>query len=326
MLKKPWLLIPSSLAHKVGPLMLRLFSFFKKRPAFSKSLHKNLLGFDFEHSFGTAGGLDKTAKDLNTWYKWGASFLEIGTFTPKPQGPNPGKIIDRDIRNQALWNCMGFPNPGFEAVKPKIEKFKKSYPSLPLFINIGKNRTTALETAYKDYIAGLDFFNLLADFFVINISSPNTQGLRELHKKENFKSFIEPILNHKKEKLYSVPLLLKTSPDLDDETFKNFLINLKDLDIEGLILTNTTSTRAPHLSFPEHGGVSGAPLNEISLEKLKVAKEILGESKLIISVGGVLTPEDAKERIKYGADLVQFYSGLIFYGPSLIQSSALSLK
>ncbi len=323
LITKPWLYLPPSISHKIGPLILRALS---KLKSFPKTKTKKLkkLGLHFNSPFGTAGGLDKEAKDLFTWTKWGAGFLELGTFTPKPQGPNPGKIIDRDIKNKALWNCMGFPNAGFKAVLPKIKNYKeKMGNNTPIFINIGKNRTTPFKKAQDDYIDGINFFSEVADCFVINISSPNTTDLCLLHQKENFKAFIYPIIKTSKVQQKNIPLLLKLSPDLNDDDFTIFLNDCKELDLGGFILTNTTVDRPKGINFPEKGGLSGAPLYSKSLQKLKLARHILGNNspQILISVGGICSPKEAVNRLKSGADLVQFYSGLIFYGPSLFKDS-----
>lgn len=325
---KPWLCLPPSISHTLGPIILRNWSKLKCLP---KSSNKkiNKLGLEFSNPFGTAGGLDKEAKDLFTWTKWGAGFLEVGTFTPEPQGPNPGKIIGRDVKNKALWNCMGFPNAGFKAVLPRIKNYKKKMLNpTPLFINIGKNRTTPLEKAQDDYVKGIHFFNEVADCFVINISSPNTKDLRLLHQKENFKAFINPIIEAAESYEKKVPLLVKLSPDLDDEDFAQFLNDCSSLNIEGFILTNTTVKRPEGINFPERGGLSGAPLCAESLNKLKLARKTLGKDskQILISVGGICSPEEALNRLNSGADLVQFYSGLLFHGPSLFKDSTAALK
>ena len=318
--------MPPGLAHSFGPFALRQASLLKKRPAFTNE-PINKLGLSFQTPFGTAGGLDKSAKDLETWNKWGAGFIEVGTFTPKPQGPNPGKIIDRDKNSQALWNCMGFPNSGFEVVKPRIRKFKQKH-STPVFINIGKNRDTALEDASKDYVAGIKFFGDIADCFVVNISSPNTKDLRLLHSKENFRDFIGPVLEASLSLPKKTPLLVKLSPDLDDLTFSRFISEASALPLDGFILTNTTQSRPLGSNFPERGGLSGKPLKELSISKLKIARDCLGQNtnKCLISAGGIMDPDDAIQRLKLGADLVQTYSGLIFYGPSLLIDSAKKLQ
>ena len=322
---KPWLLLPPKLSHDLSPELLRVMTAFKRWPK-SPSKPKRLFGgLEFSSPFGTAGGLDKKATSLNAWTKMGAGFLEIGTFTPKPQKANPGVILKKSIKEKALWNSMGFPNAGFEAVLPKIEGFIKKSEGLyrpPLFINIGKNRDTKLEDAHEDYLLGLKHFSKVADTFVINISSPNTKGLRELHDEKNFKNFITPLIESTEK-----PLILKISPDLETEAFKDFIELCTTLKIDGLTLTNTTASRSEKTTplFPAHGGVSGKPLAKLSLSRLIEARKILRakeSQQTLISVGGVMTPPQATDRLKAGADLVQFYSGLIFYGPSLLKDSA----
>lgn len=225
---------------------------------------------------------------------------------------------------------MGFPNAGFKAALKNISQFKDKAPKHPpLFINIGKNRSTPLDLAHNDYVKGVSEFNELADAFVVNISSPNTKDLRLLHQKENFLNFIDPILNESLKQKVQKPLFIKLSPDLDDTDFVNFLKDTSEMPFAGYTLTNTTVSRPNGLKFPERGGLSGAPLKELSLKKLKLAKESLASlksGKKVISVGGVMNPQDAVERIEAGADLVQFYSGLIFYGPSLFANSTQRLK
>lgn len=322
---KPWLLLPPKLSHDISPDLLRVITSFKRWPKPPAQTKKLFNGLEFSTPFGTAGGLDKKATTLTAWTKMGAGFLEIGTFTPKPQSPNLGVILKKSVKEKALWNSMGFPNAGFEAVLPKIEKFIKKSKDLykpPLFINIGKNRDTPLQSAYKDYVLGLKHFSKVADTFVINISSPNTKGLRDLHDEKNFKNFITPLIENTDK-----PLILKISPDLETEAFKDFIELCTTLKIDGLTLTNTTASRSEKTKplFPTHGGVSGKPLAKLSLKKLTDARKILNEKEskqVLISVGGVMTPPKAKDRLTAGADLVQFYSGLIFYGPSLLKDSA----
>jgi len=324
---KPWLYLPPKFSHDTSPFFLKALTALKPYPAPGSS-SKKLMGLDFLSPFGTAGGLDKGAHSLFSWAKMGAGFLEVGTLTPQPQGPNPGSILQRSLKDKALWNAMGFPNAGYIAVKEKLSKYKnlsKTKPLPPLFINIGKNRNTPLNKAHEDYLKGIDFFSKLADAFVINISSPNTKGLRLLHEKENFLPFIEPLI--KASKKHDKPIILKLSPDLDDDSFKTFIKLCSKLDLDGITLTNTTNSRPETLdkTFPEHGGLSGEPLKELSKMKLKMAKEVLKQEdskQILISVGGVMSPEEANLRLKLGADLVQMYSGLIFYGPSLLKDSA----
>ena len=324
---KPWLYLPPKVSHDISPVVLKALALLKPWPTSPKKKLK-LMGIDFLSPFGTAGGLDKGAHSLYSWAKMGAGFLEVGTLTPKAQGPNQGSILQRSLKDVALWNAMGFPNAGYEACKPKLKAYqnlKKNKTLPPLFINIGKNRTTPLEKAHEDYLKGIETFKDIADAFVINISSPNTKDLRLLHEEKNFIPFITPLIEAAKK--VKKPLLLKLSPDLENEDFKKFIALCTTLELDGITLTNTTSSRPSTLkqTFPVHGGLSGKPVSELSKEKLKIAKQILnelGSKQLLVSVGGVMSPEDANERMELGADLVQVYSGLIFYGPTLLKDSA----
>ena len=324
---KPWLYLPPKISHDLSPLVLRAMAFLKPWPT-QKQSEKKLLGLNFLSPFGTAGGLDKNAHSLFSWAKMGAGFLEIGTLTPKPQSPNHGSILQRSLKDKALWNAMGFPNAGYKAVKPKLNQYKKLATKRtlpPLFINIGKNRNTPLKEASKDYLLGIEAFSDIADAFVINISSPNTKDLRLLHEEKNFLPFINPLL--KAAKQVQKPILLKLSPDLNPKEFNKFITICTKLPLNGFTLTNTTSSRPDSIkkTFPAHGGLSGKPLSTLSIEKLKIAREILNQEssdQILVSVGGVMNPEDAVLRLRLGADLVQMYSGLIFYGSSLLKDSA----
>lgn len=320
---KPWLWLPAKWAHDLGPYGLKILSLFYSQPTPSwKSFKYNNLVF--KNRLGTAGGVDKTGESLNSWEKLGCGFLEIGTITPLPQGPNPGKIIDRDLDSKSLWNKMGFPSPGADEVYYNVRNFK-THSQTPVFINIGKNRTTPNEEAAKDYLYLIERFQDVADAFVLNISSPNTKGLRDLAKKENLELFLKPILQYKIDNHIKSSLLLKISPDLENADLQNVIATGIDLGLDGFILTNTTLSRSSNTTYPNEGGVSGAPLCQLSVEALKTAVEICKQKKskkLIISTGGVMTVEDVFERIEMGADLVQVYTTLIFEGPFFFRKVA----
>ncbi len=313
---KPWLLLPPKWAHALLPWALSVLCFFLKNKnlEFKKFTWR---GLTFKNPIGIAGGVDKTAFNLLHWQKLGVGFLEIGTVTPLPQGPNPGRIVARDIATQSVWNKMGFPNPGAISVLNTLIK-KQKHLNVPLFVNVGKNRSTSNEQAAFDYISCLQTFKSIADVFVINISSPNTQGLRQLLQPVYFRDFLNPILNFKKTENLQQPLLLKLSPDMTDSELSNVLDISLELNIDGWIVTNTTTDRQSTPFFSTEGGVSGAPLAERSKYILKYCAEHLKNKKqdrLLISAGGITTANDVHERLKLGADLVQMYSALIFHGP-----------
>ncbi len=326
---RPWLLLPPKWAHDLGPWALPLIAnlFAKKENSWNS---KKWRGLHFRNPLGLAGGVDKSGDSLLAWQKLGVGFLEVGTITPLPQKANPGKILDRDISQKAVWNKMGFPNAGVEHLQKKLTKIKNQI-TVPLFINIGKNRTTPNESASADYVFCMQALFSYADAFVINISSPNTTDLRELLKKENLKKFLQPIVDQKNQLPQKKPLLLKLSPDMEESSLLEALETSLELDLDGWILTNTTLSRPANISFPTEGGLSGAPLKTLSLKNLKVAADFLKTKKgdrLLISAGGIDSADDVQKRLQAGADLVQLYSALIFQGPRLFQSilAALNLK
>lgn len=312
---KPWLWLPPQLAHDISPYgakILGAFSWSKKPPEW-KPLEWR--GLHFPNRLGIAGGVDKDAIGTPGWWALGSGFCEVGTVTPAPQKANPGPRVMRDVNQKALWNRLGFPSQGANKVRARIKQWKKPYPA-PLFINIGKNRATSLEEAHLDYQMLIEAFTGFADVFVINVSSPNTEGLRQLLDEKNLKnllSALEPTLKKSK-----TPYLLKLSPDLSDGDLEKAIRVSSEANAAGWIITNTTLSRPKNIQFPQTGGLSGAPLREKSTDCLKKVLKILGPKKkdrLVISAGGVLTPEDVMARLDIGADLVQTYSALVYEGP-----------
>lgn len=326
---KPWLWLSPQVAHKWGPLFLNTYGRFKplQTLTWSPFAWRDL---EFTNPLGIAGGVDKNAECIDGWWTLGAGFIEVGTVTPRPQDGNGGKILDRDKRAHAVWNKMGFPNRGAEFVARQLKGLYQPH-FTPIFVNIGKNRETKLEAAHEDYIACMKALGDSADAFVINISSPNTEGLRELLQPENLQRFLEPLVKASHENLGSrssdqpVPLLLKVSPDITNEELKKVLDISLNLNIDGWILTNTSIGMREGLRFPSDGGVSGLPLAKRSKELLTHTIDYLGErrkGKLIVSSGGVMSPTDVFERLRMGANLVQVYSALVFNGPFFFRQVA----
>ena len=329
MLLKPWLWLPPKFAHDLGLYGLKLLSRLPAGADSQKSSSWNSFSFKnlhFHNRLGIAGGVDKNAETVLAWQNFGCGFIEIGTVTPLPQEPNPGKIMDRHPKTRSLWNKMGFPSAGSDVVLKNVEKLKQSGKMrIPLFINLGKNRTTSNENAHLDYTKLMTHFQNVADAFVINISSPNTTGLRDLAQAESFEPFIQTLTVHHKNLSHRPPLLLKLSPDLPQQDFEFVLRTCLKYDIDGFILTNTTTSRDVTPFFPAEGGVSGAPLKNLSLKALETASKICSDEKtkkISISTGGVMTAADVFERIEKGADLVQVYSTLIFEGPFFFRKVA----
>lgn len=312
--------MPAEVAYKFSHTILKFISATQSPKKYSWRPY-SWRGLHFSNPLGISGGLDKNAEYLNAWWAIGSAFIEVGTVTPKAQLANPGNIIARDNSQFALWNKMGFPNEGAAAIKSRLAKLKRPYQT-PLFINIGKNRDTENKNAVQDYLYCIRELAPHADAFVINISSPNTAGLRDLVSPENLSHLLKPLVAECDGK---IPLLLKLSPDMTDADFSSTLLISCELGVDGWIITNTTLARQTGLNFPKEGGVSGRPLADRSKELLKIAVKTLGEkskTKLLISVGGVLSAEDVFERLRLGAQLIQVYSALIFEGPSFFRKVA----
>ncbi|MES3037892.1 MAG: quinone-dependent dihydroorotate dehydrogenase [Bdellovibrionota bacterium] len=318
---KWWLRLPAELSHGLAAIGTRLYSLIeldKETPVCNPLTWKNLY---FKNRWGIAGGVDKNADNVRDWWNLGCGFVEVGTVTLKPQSPNSGKIMDRSIPHEALWNRMGFPGEGVNEVIANLQLCRPF--RTPVFVNIGKSRTTTDAEAPSEYFRLFLKFRTLADALVINISSPNTVGLRTWLEPAKLKSLIAPIAAVR---IPSDPaLLLKLSPDQTDEELKTLMLTAWELGVEGFILTNTTLSREGGLPFPPEGGASGAPLRGRSEQCLKLAVELFKSKSprpLIVSVGGVMTADDVFARLKMGADLVQCYSALVYQGPRFFKHIA----
>ena len=326
---KPWLWMPADWAHRLSPVALRIYGRFNQFQTLSwKSFEWR--GLEFTNPLGIAGGVDKDAMSIEDWWTLGPGFLEIGTITPRPQSGHRGRIMDRSRDQRAIWNRMGFPSQGVERV---IKRLKNLYQPrfTPVFANIGKNAVTPIESAVDDYLTCLHLLTGLVDGFVINISSPNTQGLRDLLSPDRLRSFLEPLVHAsrapqgKRASDVATPLLLKVSPDLSPTQLDEVLLVAVEAGIDGFVLTNSSADLRQGLAFPQEGGVSGAPLAQRSKEFLERTLRVLGEKRkglLIISCGGILSPADVFDRLALGADLVQVYSALVFDGPFFFRKVA----
>lgn len=319
---RPWLLLPPQWAHDLSPLALPIYSFIhgRKTPQWHSFTWR---GLHFANPLGIAGGVDKNAEHLKSWWALGCGFVEVGTVTPLPQAPNPGKIMDRDLNLQAMWNKMGFPSDGADETFYNLASYAPNYRT-PIFVNIGKNRHTPNNHAVQDYLSLIDKFRPFADVYVVNISSPNTKGLRDLQNKDNLSQLLGPLVE-RVSRFEPTPVLVKLSPDMGDEALSETILHCQSIGVDGFVLTNTTLSRPQGCSFPEEGGLSGAPLKELSQRALKIAVQSLGKKReglLLVSAGGILTPEDVFERLQMGADLVQIYSALVFHGPRFFHDVA----
>ena len=289
-----------------------------------KRLEKELFGLKFKNPVGLAAGFDKNAVLYNELSDFGFGFVEIGTLTPKPQEGNPKKRLFRLKADKAIINRMGFNNQGvFEAV----ENLKKEHKVL-IGGNIGKNKITPNNEAIKDYLICFDALFDHVDYFVVNVSSPNTPGLRELQDKEPLTALLNELQleNSKLSKRKSTkrkPILLKIAPDLTDSQLLDIIEIVSTTTIDGVIATNTTISRenlkSHALLIEEAGGLSGAPLKDRSTEVIRFLAEKSNKAFPIIGVGGINSAEDAIEKLDAGADLIQLWTGFVYEGPGLIK-------
>ena len=286
-----------------------------------------VMGLDFPNPVGLAAGLDKNGEYIDALSALGFGFIEVGTVTPRPQPGNPRPRLFRVPQAQALINRMGFNNGGVDKLIENIRR--ASYKGI-LGINIGKNADTPMEHAADDYIACLRKVYPFASYVAINISSPNTPGLRELQEKTALDSLLARLMEeHKKlAKLFGkhLPLALKIAPDLSPQEIEEIAAVLLAHKIDAVIATNTTVSRAGIESLSrERGGVSGAPLNEKSTAVIRQLAAALQGELTIIGVGGIMSGADALEKLHAGASLVQIYSGLIYRGPELVDEIVAAL-
>jgi dihydroorotate dehydrogenase len=286
------------------------------------SLEKELFGLRFSNPVGLAAGFDKDAKLIDELGGLGFGFVEIGTLTPKPQSGNDKPRLFRLPQDQALINRMGFNNEGVQAA---VARLKKRTSDVIVGGNIGKNKVTPNENALDDYGYCFETLYPYVDYFVINVSSPNTPGLRELQEKEPLRKLLEYVISLSRAKEKYKPVLLKIAPDLTPSQLDDILEILKITSTDGVIATNTTISReglvTPEERLKEigNGGLSGKPLSERSTEVIRYLRTYLGPGFPIIAVGGIMSPHDALEKLKAGADLLQLYTGFIYEGPSLIK-------
>ncbi len=297
------------------------------RPA---PLKTRAFGIDFPNPVGLAAGLDKNGEHIDALMALGFGFVEVGTVTPRPQSGNPKPRMFRLPEHNAVINRLGFNNGGVEALVRNVEKSKRHG---ILGINIGKNRDTPNERAAEDYIHCMERVYALADYITVNISSPNTTGLRELQEAENLRRFIGE-LREVQEELggvhgHRVPMLVKIAPDLSDEELDAMASVFNAGRVDGVIIGNTTVDRSAIKSHPlagEAGGLSGQPLYAKSTAVLRKMRLRLDDKIPLVGVGGILSGGDAAGKVAAGATLVQFYSGMVYRGPELVSECVNSIK
>ena len=279
-------------------------------------------GIRFPHPIGLAAGFDKNALYLPLEEKLGFAFIEIGTVTPKPQDGNPKPRLFRLPADKALINRMGFNNDGATVIADRLANTKKTQAIIGG--NIGKNKITPNEDATSDYLIGFEKLYPFVDYFVVNVSSPNTPGLRELQDKDALNELLSEVQKRNNSKPKAKPVFLKIAPDLTDTQLDEIIEIVKSTGIAGIIATNTTISREG-LNTPKHeverigaGGLSGSPLQDRAYDVLKYLRAYCPKEIALISSGGIMTAEEAVRRLEAGADLVQLYTGFIYEGPLLI--------
>ena len=311
------------LAHRTGALSL-----VGRRPA---PLPTTVFGLEFPNPVGLAAGLDKNGEHIDALFALGFGYVEIGTVTPRPQAGNPKPRLFRLPEHQAVINRMGFNNAGVDALVANVRRARRDRGLLG--INIGKNKDTPNEQAHEDYLTCLEKVYPLADYITVNISSPNTAGLRELQEEQALRDLVSR-LRDAQERLGAqfgkrVPMLVKVAPDLSDADADAAARVLADLQVDGVIATNTTIARDTIIGHPladEAGGLSGAPVLAKSTTVLRRLRARLPESIPLIGVGGITSGADAAAKMSAGATMIQLYSGLVYRGPELIAESVEAIR
>lgn len=295
-------------------------------------------GLSFPNHVGLGAGFDKNARYLRELETLGFGFVEIGTVTPRPQAGNDRPRLFRLPKDKALINRMGFNNDGVDAVARRLKEWRKqqalrnkqsakSDPHCPLLIggNIGKNKATPNEEAWKDYEICFRALHPYVDFFVVNVSSPNTPGLRELQEKDALKKILTHLQEMNKAFAHPRPILLKIAPDLTLEQIDDVIDLAKEISLDGLVATNTTISReglqtdASEVQALGAGGVSGKPLQQRSTEIVRYIHQKTGGQIPLIGSGGIFTPGDARNKLAAGASLIEVWTGFIYEGPGIVK-------
>ena len=300
-----------------------------------ESLEKKLFGLQFKNPVGLGAGFDKNALYLNELQALGFGFVEIGTVTPKPQNGNEQPRLFRLPKDKALINRMGFNNDGVDVVKQRLEDWNKretrNKKQLIVGGNIGKNKTTENAGAYKDYNICFNHLFDVVDYFVVNVSSPNTPGLRELQDKEMLRKILLELQNINQAKKQAKPLLLKIAPDLTTSQLDDIVALTSEVKLDGLVVANTTISRNNLLTDKleiekiANGGLSGKPLKKKSDEVLKYIRQQTPQTPIIAS-GGIFNANDAQDKLNAGASLLQVWTGFIYEGPSIVKNICEALK
>jgi len=337
-LRKVLFLLPPEMAHTVVMFSLKLFCsiplfrLLLNRYLSVKSNSSEVFGISFPNPVGLGAGFDKNARYLRELQALGFGFIEIGTVTPRPQSGNKKPRMFRLQEDQALINRMGFNNDGVETLAKRLKKWRQKESekaSAQRFIiggNIGKNKVTPNEDAWKDYAIGFRALHPYVDFFVINVSSPNTPGLRELQDKDVLRIILSHIISMNSELKKPLPVLLKIAPDLNYNQIDDVISLAIEIKLDGIVATNTTIERKGLITDEAvlneigNGGLSGKPLKNRSTEILSYIQKQAQNKIPVIASGGIFTKEDAKEKINAGASLLEVWTGFIYEGPLIVRN------
>ena len=294
-----------------------------------RGLEREVFGIKFKNPVGLAAGFDKNGEYVEALSNLGFGFIEVGTVTPLPQPGNDKPRMFRLPDDAAIINRMGFNNKGVDVMAERLRLLREKQPSIIIGGNIGKNKNTPNEDASSDYIKCFDRLFDVVDYFVVNVSSPNTPGLRALQEKEPLTELLRTLQARNLKNEVSRPILLKIAPDLSDEQLDDIIAIVKETKIAGVIATNTTVDRnglyAEAKLKNEMGGLSGKPLTKRSTAVIRYLATKSNHAFPIIGVGGIHSPADAQEKLDAGASLVQLYTGFIYEGPGLIKRICQSL-
>jgi dihydroorotate dehydrogenase len=307
-------------AHHLGMFAIRAASTLRLTKLLPKQKTKavQIMGLHFDSPFGLAAGFDKNAVAIRALGELGFSHVEVGTVTALPQSGNEAPRLFRLKKDRALINRMGFNNDGAEVIAKRLKRLRESRAQLPIVgVNIGKSRVVAVEDALLDYETSARLLSPYADYIAVNVSSPNTPGLRSLQDVTSLRPILKAVIAASSGR----PVLVKIAPDLTDEAIVEVADLAKELKLAGVIGTNTTISREKLITSDSEvaamgaGGLSGAPLEARSFEVLKVLRNNLNSDQVLISVGGVETNAQLEQRLNAGADLVQGYTGFVYLGP-----------
>jgi dihydroorotate dehydrogenase len=321
--------LPPELVHHLSLAALRVPAFSAMLRPWTRlediRLRKTVWGLEFPNPVGLAAGFDKNAVALPAWENLGFGFAEIGTVTPVEQAGNSRPRLFRLPESRGIINRLGFPNEGADAVAQRLQRLREKgrWPKFPVGINIGKNKVTTPEDAARDYLVCFQKLREWGDYFVVNVSSPNTPGLRALQSGAALDGIFAPLVAENA-KGKARPLLVKIAPDITEDQIREVLVCVARHGLDGIVATNTTIDKS-QVALQEEGGLSGAPLRERSTEVIRLIARETGGKLPIIGVGGIFRGEEARQKLEAGATLVQLYTGFIYEGPTTVRRIGLEL-